>query len=523
MRHCYFPVPKWLGSRRRRPVVGVAHRGEAVRVVALRRGRQAAVVARDRLDPPRADRRRPHAASRSPRSTRRSTRSCACCSRSGCTTACPATTTRSSPPSTAAWPGTGAARPSSTAGDTEAGRARARRRLEPRNSRREPADQSRMTIDGHRRGPGADPGDPAAGRRPSLSPSTRDHCGIGAKTGADFASLLTDAMNTQTARRHRRSTDAAATTGLLGIGSGLLSDLVSSLTGSGATTGTSHVARHHVADLEPHRSAPRRHSHRRHRLAARPTARPVGVTERDHAAVRRHRARPERASRTCGARPRRASDPNPASFDCSELTKWAAARSGVTIPDGAAHQYVWLKEQGATMSVQQALQTPGRVAVPLRERAAARSRRRASGRARGDQPRQRQDDRGEGPRVRRRHLRRRRPLQLRRHDPRDDLTPTRHRSGDGHSRAPGYSLGVTDRSFARAWRTVAELRPDRVAVVCGDRRLTFGELDRRAVAARRTCCATRAWAPTTRSRSCASTRPSTSRRSSPRRSSVRCR
>jgi 3-oxocholest-4-en-26-oate---CoA ligase len=41
-------------------------------------------------------------------------------------------------------------------------------------------------------------------------------------------------------------------------------------------------------------------------------------------------------------------------------------------------------------------------------------------------------------------------------------------------------LGVTDRSFARAWHTVAELRPDRVAVVCGERRLTFGELDRRA-------------------------------------------
>jgi cell wall-associated NlpC family hydrolase len=52
-------------------------------------------------------------------------------------------------------------------------------------------------------------------------------------------------------------------------------------------------------------------------------------------------------------------DPSPVSFDCSELTKWAAARSGVTIPDGAAHQYVWLKGQGATMSVQQALQTPG--------------------------------------------------------------------------------------------------------------------------------------------------------------------
>jgi fatty-acyl-CoA synthase len=39
---------------------------------------------------------------------------------------------------------------------------------------------------------------------------------------------------------------------------------------------------------------------------------------------------------------------------------------------------------------------------------------------------------------------------------------------------------VTDRSFARAWHTVADLRPDRVAVVCGDRRVTFGELDARA-------------------------------------------
>ena len=48
-----------------------------------------------------------------------------------------------------------------------------------------------------------------------------------------------------------------------------------------------------------------------------------------------------------------------AAFDCSELTKWAAARAGVSIPDGAAHQYVWLKQQGATMTVQQALQTPG--------------------------------------------------------------------------------------------------------------------------------------------------------------------
>jgi fatty-acyl-CoA synthase len=35
-------------------------------------------------------------------------------------------------------------------------------------------------------------------------------------------------------------------------------------------------------------------------------------------------------------------------------------------------------------------------------------------------------------------------------------------------------------SFARAWRTVAELRPERTAVVCGDRRLSFAEFDARA-------------------------------------------
>jgi acyl-CoA synthetase (AMP-forming)/AMP-acid ligase II len=35
-------------------------------------------------------------------------------------------------------------------------------------------------------------------------------------------------------------------------------------------------------------------------------------------------------------------------------------------------------------------------------------------------------------------------------------------------------------SFARSWQTVAELQPDRAAVVCGDRRLSFSELDARA-------------------------------------------
>jgi cell wall-associated NlpC family hydrolase len=52
-------------------------------------------------------------------------------------------------------------------------------------------------------------------------------------------------------------------------------------------------------------------------------------------------------------------DPNPPAFDCSELTKWAAARSGVTIPDGATAQYLSIRDHGDTMTVQQALHTPG--------------------------------------------------------------------------------------------------------------------------------------------------------------------
>jgi cell wall-associated NlpC family hydrolase len=53
------------------------------------------------------------------------------------------------------------------------------------------------------------------------------------------------------------------------------------------------------------------------------------------------------------------SDPNPKAFDCSELTKWASARAGVTIPDGATAQYLSIRDHGDTMTVQQALHTPG--------------------------------------------------------------------------------------------------------------------------------------------------------------------
>ncbi|MDP9335510.1 MAG: acyl-CoA synthetase [Actinomycetota bacterium] len=39
---------------------------------------------------------------------------------------------------------------------------------------------------------------------------------------------------------------------------------------------------------------------------------------------------------------------------------------------------------------------------------------------------------------------------------------------------------MSDHSFARAWQTVAALAPDRVALVCRDRRLTFAQFDDRA-------------------------------------------
>jgi fatty-acyl-CoA synthase len=42
---------------------------------------------------------------------------------------------------------------------------------------------------------------------------------------------------------------------------------------------------------------------------------------------------------------------------------------------------------------------------------------------------------------------------------------------------PGTLTAVTDHSFARAWHTVAELAPDRTAIVCGERRVTFEEFD----------------------------------------------
>jgi cell wall-associated NlpC family hydrolase len=54
-----------------------------------------------------------------------------------------------------------------------------------------------------------------------------------------------------------------------------------------------------------------------------------------------------------------ASNADPSAFDCEGLTRWAAARVGIDIPMGATFQYRFLEQHGTTMSVDQALHTPG--------------------------------------------------------------------------------------------------------------------------------------------------------------------
>ena len=250
-------------------------------------------------------------------------------------------------------------------------------------------------------------------------------------------------MNTQSAAGIGDSTDPTAATGTSSGSSGLLSDLVSSLTGSRRDDRRHRrdgdVARHQLAPLEPHADRAPQPALRRRPTSPRSSRaspdRPARPAPRRRSARRRTRRRSSSSTPRShqngkpyvwgsSASP---TDPNPVSFDCSELTKWAAARSGVTIPDGAAHQYVWLKEQGATMSVQQALHTPGALLFHFASEPQP---------GLGGEPPvahvaislgNGKTIEAKGHDVRRRHLRRRRrPLQLRGHDPRDDLTRARH-------------------------------------------------------------------------------------------------
>lgn len=52
-------------------------------------------------------------------------------------------------------------------------------------------------------------------------------------------------------------------------------------------------------------------------------------------------------------------DPNPGSFDTSELVEWSAAQAGVAITDGSWLQYLDLEACGGATTVEQALALPG--------------------------------------------------------------------------------------------------------------------------------------------------------------------
>jgi cell wall-associated NlpC family hydrolase len=206
------------------------------------------------------------------------------------------------------------------------------------------------------------------------SPGPAATAASGATTGADFASLLTDAMGTQAASGlgdlggsgtagASGATGASATnlssllseasalsganapgaTGTTSTNSAALSSLVSSLTGGGAATATPDISSLLAG------------------LTGTGGASPAPAVGGSNATTMQFltNALDQKGKPYVWGASAAPTDPNPAAFDCSELTKWAAARSGVTIPDGAAHQYVWLKQQGATMTVQQALRTPG--------------------------------------------------------------------------------------------------------------------------------------------------------------------
>ena len=54
-----------------------------------------------------------------------------------------------------------------------------------------------------------------------------------------------------------------------------------------------------------------------------------------------------------------AGETNPSTLDCSELVQWASRQAGVDVADGSWLQYFQLDDSGSTMSVEEALHTPG--------------------------------------------------------------------------------------------------------------------------------------------------------------------
>jgi cell wall-associated NlpC family hydrolase len=168
----------------------------------------------------------------------------------------------------------------------------------------------------------------------------------------EFASLLADAMATGTAASDPLS-DSSSTSG---SASSMVSQLLSQLAGGtsntsmglGDTSGLASTLSGLTGAAAPATSMPGLGT----TTNLSPTTNPT--TQQFLSTALAEQGKPYVYGATA-----QISDPNPPAFDCSELTKWAAARSGVTIPDGATAQYLDIRDHGDTMTVQQALHTPG--------------------------------------------------------------------------------------------------------------------------------------------------------------------
>jgi cell wall-associated NlpC family hydrolase len=177
-----------------------------------------------------------------------------------------------------------------------------------------------------------------------VAPTTTAGAGTTTASAAqspEFASLLADALATGTTSSDPLS-DAPASSSA-GGGSSLLNQLISQFAsgGAGGLTGTGLTS----TGLTGTGAAG---------TALTGTAVPNLTTQSFLANALAEKGKPYVYGATA-----RIDDPNPKSFDCSELTLWAAARAGVKIPDGATAQYLYIRDHGGTMSVQQALHTPG--------------------------------------------------------------------------------------------------------------------------------------------------------------------
>lgn len=83
------------------------------------------------------------------------------------------------------------------------------------------------------------------------------------------------------------------------------------------------------------------------------THRTSSITDFVNSALRQHGDRHQRmAEHTTG-------ETDPDGWDSSELVQWAAGRAGASIPDGSWRQYQHVHGQGTTLTVDQALATPG--------------------------------------------------------------------------------------------------------------------------------------------------------------------